>query len=332
MQLHLFSKAVPVVLAGLIFAGCASGPARLTGNEPLTVKDFIKGDDDLKLKVVKRVAIPNFFVQFVRDEGIEIKASRHKDMLTYFTQTREVSDAVLQKVADQLYDDFVGELKTAGIEVMPIDEMDTNPDFQAIRKEGRKSPFIEEANGRGLGKEQLMGVSILTSAKGLPINIMNTFDKKWLSPGVSDSFKGATLGRASYNLAKAWKVPVLNVRMTVSMITQKGTSYTTSWKFKTDLYPRFVEGGTLITVFDDSDKRFVLTRPVVIKDLEITGTEGGGAGARGSGLFGALGRAVGGSKDMKADCYIDVNPDNFTARVNGRGKEVARLFIEAMSK
>jgi hypothetical protein len=328
---------LPVALLAVTLAGCSSTPPKLTGDEPLTIKDFIKSEEDYKLKGVKKVAIPNFFVQFARDEGIEVTSRNGMyttGMKSYFTQTR-ISNETLQKVADQLYDGFVAELKSAGIEVMPIEEMDKHKAFQALRESARKSPYIEEANG-GDGKKNFLGVSILTSARGLPINIMNTKDERWLRPGISDGFKRA-LANSPPDLADDWEIPLLNVRMTISMITQKGSGYagyySNNYSFKTDLYPRFVEDATLVSVLtDDDDDRISLTQPVVIKGLTITGTEGSGAGARGSGIFGAIGRAVGGSADKPADTYIDIDADNFASNVTARGREVARLFIEKLTK
>lgn len=319
--------------------GCASAPAKLTGDEPLTVMDFTKADNKLKLTGVKRVAIPNFFVQFVRDQTVEVKA--RLGSASYTTQTRGADAASLQKIADGFYDDFVAELKPAGIDVIPLETLEANADFQEIRTSARKSPFIEESNvsAKSNDNEKLNGVSVLVSAKNLPINIMTVFDKRWLAPSVSDSFKGATLVAGRMKMAKAVKVPLLDVRLTVSMVTQKGTSQdhtgvtqdTSSFKFKSDVYPRFVEQGTRVSIVADGDA-YSLTKPVVIKDLAYTGESSGDTSTRGSGLFGMLGRAVGGSEALAADAYIDVQPDDFTARVSGRGKEVVHLLVEAMTK
>jgi len=340
MQLHL-SKFTAVLLAGLILAGCGSAPIKLTGNEPLTVKDFVEIDDDYKLAGVKRVAIPNFFVQFVRDETIEVKASYGmvaRGSESYTVQTR-VDDATLQNVADKLYADFVGELKAVGIEVMPISEMDENKDFQTIRKEGRTSPFVETAISGGMKgskNEKLNGVSVLVSAQGLPINVIPAIDKIWLTPSAKDGFK-MSLNMASGTLPRTLKVPLLNVRMTVSMIAAQGTTsssaYSSNWKFKAEPYPRFVEQGTLINlVVDGDDNKFSLSKPIVIKDIGVTGSEGKGTGARGSGLFGLLERGVRGAENMEADAYFDVDAAQFTARTTARGKEVSHLLVQAMTK
>lgn len=310
---------------------------QVTGNEPLTVIDFTKADNKLKLTGVKRMAIPNFFVQFVRDQTIEVKA--RLGMESYTTQTRGAVPATLQKIADGFYDDFVVELKSAGIEVVPLEILEANADFQEIRKSARTSPFIEESNvsAKNNDNEKLNGVSTLVSAKNLPINIMTVFDKRWLAPSLSDSFKGATLVAGRMKMAKAVKVPLLDVRLTLSMVTQQGTSQdhsnSSTFKFKSDIYPRLVEQGTRVSIVADGDANtYSLTKPVGIKDLAYTGESSGDTSARGSGLFGMLGRVVGGSEALAADAYIDVQPDDFTARVSGRGKEVVHLLVDAMTK
>ena len=335
-------KPTVVLLTGLFLVGCASAPPKLmTGNEPLTVAEFTKSSGSVKLTGVKQVAIPNFYVQFMRDQTIERKGGIGSN--SYTTQIRgfdtDSSDA-LQKIADGLYDDFVAELKAVGIEVISTATLEANADFQDLRKSARKSPYTEETTTGGQKDEKVQGVSQLVSARNLPINIMNTYDKKWLVPGVSDGFK-TTLTMAPVKLSNALNVPLLNVRMTVSMAAPKGSvssygsmySYVQSdtYKFDADFYPRFVEAGTLVTVQKGGAATYSLSLPVIIKDIAFS-AEKGGSGSRGSGLLGLLERSISDQSKMNADAYFDVKPTEASAKINTRGREVARLFVEAMTK
>jgi hypothetical protein len=111
-----------------------------------------------------------------------------------------------------------------------------------------------------------------------------------------------------------------------------------SWEFDTDPLPRFVEGGTAIFVngvnlsgLPSSRNLFTLTKPVPVLGLELSGVKGGGTNARGSGLLGALGRAVQGAETSDADAYIDIQPENFTAQITKGGQQVLGLFVKAMT-
>ena len=158
-----------------------------------------------------------------------------------------------------------------------------------------------------------------------------------------------TLVLGSATAAKTLQAPLLAVRMTVSMIEQKGKGWgssaqygnmilkSASWEFETDPLPRFVEDGTAIFVngvnlsgLPSSRNLFTLTKAVPVRGLELSGVKGEGTNARGSGLLGALGRAAQGA-DAPADAYIDIQPANFTAQITQGGLQVLGLFVKAMT-
>jgi hypothetical protein len=197
-------------------------------------------------------------------------------------------------VADKLYDGFVADLKAAGIEVVPQSELDANANFQEIRKAGTASPFIDNIE-TGVRKDKHMAVNMLVSAKGLPIILNGLIDKKWLPGDGGQSLRGMTLVLGSATAAKTLQAPLLAVRMTVSMIEQKGKGWgssaqygnmilkSASWEFETDPLPRFVEDGTAI--FVNGVKRRVAQRRVAlpadrIDRLEQLGRQGGAPGVQ----------------------------------------------------
>ncbi len=314
--------------------------------------EYIKIQEAGGIGANKRVAISSFFVQFVRDQGIERSAGSfgmfQAQSATYFTQTRGVDVALLQTVADKLYDGFVADLKTAGIDVIPQSELDANPNYQEIRKAGTASPFIDTIE-TGVRKDKHMAVNMLVSAKGLPIVLNGLIDKKWLPGDNGQSMRGMTLVLGSATAAKALQAPLLAVRMTVSMIEQKGKGWgssaqygnmilkSASWEFETDPLPRFVEEGTAVFVngpnlsgLPSSRSLLTLSKPFPVPGLELSGVKGEGASARGSGLLGALARGAQGA-DAPADAYIDIQPPNFTAQVTKSGSQVLGLFVQAMT-
>jgi hypothetical protein len=199
-------------------------------------------------------------------------------------------------------------------------------------------------------KDKHMAVNVLVTAKGLPLVTYGVIDKKWL-PGQASgigSMQALVLGSAT--AAKALQAPILNVRLTVSMVEQKGKGWgssaqfgnlvhkTASWQFDGDPMPRFVEDATALMVhgvnlsgLPSSRNVLSLVKPVPITGLQLSAEKGDGAGsARGSGLLGAIGRAAGGT-DKAADAYLDIDPANFTSRVTDGGTRVLELFAKALT-
>jgi hypothetical protein len=319
---------------------------------PLAVADYVKAEQPGGLGPNKRVAIASFVLQLVRDQGIERDAGSfgmfQGQSATYFIQTR-ADPALLQTVADKLYDDFVASLKAAGLEVVPQAELDANPEFQAIRKASPASPLTESLE-KGSGRDRHMAVNVLVAAKGLPLMVYGVDDKKWLPPKASalGSLQTVVLGGAV--AAKALQAPLINVRMTVSMVEPKGkgsgsssqfgnmVTKTASWQFGADALPRFVEGGSAVMVhgtnlngLPSQHNVIRLIKPVPITGLQLSSEKGeGGVSARGSGLLGAIGRAVGGT-DQAADAYIDVEPANFSSSLSEGGAKVTELFAKALT-
>ncbi len=343
-----------------LLAPSAAQAQAVPAGERLAVADYVGVSTGSAPAGLKRVAIGTFFVQFVRDQGIERSAGSfgmfQGQSATYFTQVRGAEPAVLQSVADALYDGMVADLKAAGIEVVPIAEMDANPDYQEIRKAGKPSPAMAQFE-TGTGNTKHMSVNVLVSAKGLPIVTRHVIDKKWLTgrafPG--EAMQGMTLVLGAGKAAQALKAPMLNVRLTVALAEQKGKGWGSvatrpdfvlnrwvrigeaRWEFDTDPYPRFVEEGTAVTMtnttMDIAPSPFVmqLKQAVPIVGLEIRGVKGEGVSSRGSGLLGALGRAAGGTEAAPADAYLDIEPANFAARLVEDGRPVIRVFVDAIA-
>jgi hypothetical protein len=334
------------VCGSQVWAQTPSGSAA-----PLAVADYVKAEQAGGLGPNKRVAVASFVLQLVRDQGIERDAGSfgmfQGQSATYFVQTR-ADPALLQTVADKLYDDFVASLKAAGLEVVPQAELDANPEFQAIRKASPASPLTESLE-KGSGKDKHMAVNVLVAAKGLPLMTYGVDDKKWLPPKASalGSLQTVVLGGAV--AAKALQAPLINVRMTVSMVEPKGKGWgssaqygnmvykTASWSFGGDPMPRFVDGGTAVMVhgtnlngLPSSKNVITLVKPVPIIGLQLSSEQAGGNSARGAGLLGAISRAAGGT-DQAADAYIDVDPGNFSSCVSEGGAKVTELFAKALT-
>jgi hypothetical protein len=343
-----------VTAAMLSGCGCLAWAQAPSGTDAsLAVGDYVKAEQPGGMGPNKRVAIASFVLQLVRDQGIERDAGSfgmfQGKSATYFTQIRGADPVLLRSMADKLYDDFVASLKAAGVEAVPQAELDANPEFQAIRKASPESPLIESLE-TGTRSDKHMAVNVLVAAKGLPLMTYGVDDKKWLPPKASGVGSLQTVVLGSATAAKALQAPLISVRMTVSMVVQKGKGWgssaqfgnmvhkTASWTFESDPLPRFVDGGTAVMVhgpnlsgLPSSKNVITLVKPVPIAGLQLSSEKGeGGASARGSGLLGAIGRATGGT-DQAADAYIDVDPGNFSTSVTEGGTKVLDLFAKALT-
>lgn len=341
--------------AAPVLTALAIGPAfaqTAAPASPPTVAEFIKAEQPGVLAGRKRAAIATFTLQLVRDQGIERSAGSfgmfQAQSASYFTQTR-IDPATLQAVADRLYDTFVAELKAGGVDVVPQAELDADPNYQELRKIAVASPFSDTLN-TGKGKDQVMGVNVLTAAKGLPIITQGMQDKKWFptqTEGYGSLIK-VVLGGAT--TAKTLQAPLLHVKLALSMVELKGRGWggssqfgnltvkSASWDFGADPLPRFVEGGTAVLVSgaDLSGQPqpkglLTLAKAIPVTGLELAASAGEGGNSRGSGLLGALGRAVSGTNTTAADAYLDVEPANFSDRVADGAAQVLRLFVQAMT-
>ena len=346
--------AVAVLLSGA--AGAADTVLAQPANGmdgSLSVADYIQAEQAGGLGPNKRAAISSFVVQFVRDQGIERDAGSfgmfQGKSATYFTQVRGADDALLQAVADKLYDNFAAALKAAGVELVPQAELEATPEFQEIRKVSPKPPLVE-ALETGARKDKHMAVNVLVTAKGLPLVTYGVVDKKWLPAQASGigALQAVALGSAT--AAKSLQAPLLNLRLTVAMVEQKGKGWgssaqfgnlvhkTANWQFESDPLPRYVDGGTLLMVhgvnlsgLPSSKNVLTLVKPVAITGLQLTAEKGEGVSARGSGLLGAIGRAAGGT-DQAADAYLDIVPANFSSRLTEGGTKVLELFATALAQ
>jgi hypothetical protein len=90
-MLKFFNATVALAFSAFATFALAQTPA---SDQPLSVADYVKAQESGGLGPNKRVAISSFFIQFVRDQGIERSAGSfgmfQAQSATYFTQTRGV--------------------------------------------------------------------------------------------------------------------------------------------------------------------------------------------------------------------------------------------------
>ena len=156
-------SAIRTLAVAALIGSCGSpalAQAPAAADAALAVADYVKAEQPGGMGQHKRVAIASFVLHLVRDQGIERDAGSfgmfQGKSATYFVQVRGADPALLQSVADKLYDNFVASLKAAGVEVVPQAELDANPQYQEIRKASPQSPHDRVARER-VGQGQAHG-------------------------------------------------------------------------------------------------------------------------------------------------------------------------------
>ena len=138
MQLHLYNKLITVALAGFVITGCGA-PAPLVKPTPEAF-NFEKNSVDLgkdakqNLKVeifgdgiknTKKFVIGAFQVRVRSD-----LTAGHDQKLKSYNSLGGGNDALFQKATDNLYNEFVANLKQRGIEVVNLSAIKKFPEYK----------------------------------------------------------------------------------------------------------------------------------------------------------------------------------------------------------
>lgn len=194
MQLSIFSKSIPVLLAGLILSGCGTpvlrpSPEALNFEQvakdpaPLIKQDYTVNVGKDGVKGVKKLIVTHFQVRF-RDDltGKYSKSSSYTIGDYKYSSTASIQDSysvkgdevMFQKVTDDLYKRFVSDLKKQGYEVDGMGAfVNRNPDLKNNIKRQLSSGWQEKllntgpvsctlqdcGEGNGSGTESLLGLS-----------------------------------------------------------------------------------------------------------------------------------------------------------------------------
>lgn len=170
MQLAIFSKAVPVMLAGLILSGCASTlppPKPEAFNFDQVAKEpSAEVKQNLKVDVygdgtkgAKKFVIGAFQVRFRNDLTGHYAVGASGAGTNFAKSGASVEDtfylagsnnALFQKVTDDLYKKFVAALKQRGIQVVGLAAIKQYPEYQKNLKQEMPSGFTEKFQATGI--------------------------------------------------------------------------------------------------------------------------------------------------------------------------------------
>src|ERR1041385_246381 len=188
----------------------------LSGDPAEMAKTFVDGKKLTALKGVKRVAIPNFQVEF----AIENSASAFgggtggSAAVNSRVQLIGIDGPVFQKIADDLYDKLVDDVTAAGIEVLPYEKVKENAHYQKMKSKFKETPTKLRTQD---------GHSLFYSAHGMPVY----FFGRDTHVGGFDAIAGALTTVQPQNIepsiARDLDATLLSVRMMVDIAKQSSS-------------------------------------------------------------------------------------------------------------
>jgi hypothetical protein len=118
--------------------------------------DFLDGDKLDRLAGTKRIAITNFRVEFAVENSASAQSSSSAGWTASKSQIRltGISDENRQAITDQLYDNLVQQLTSAGFEVLPMATVQADAEYQSLQPVLKTST---EPVGTQIGKSVFVG-------------------------------------------------------------------------------------------------------------------------------------------------------------------------------
>lgn len=333
-------------LSLLALAASLAGPA-LAATDVTGPQGLLKGQVPDNLPALKRVAIANFFVQYVTEFGIEMKAGN----IVWTTKWEQPASDQLTAGANALYAQLVSELKAAGVEVVDAEQVAAQPALADMKGFAKPSPAeVRDAT--------LKKASLLAAARDLPVVMAPVPDQKvpayftkplegtpertlvgwepqskeWLAGGNIEVGKLVPIYFGQAKLGQALNATVLNVRLTVPLVDMGAGRTLGGLAGGGDIFetpkaqavvkfnPRFVEAGTVIAFAQAGGNpghrhAVALQKPVPIAGLGLSMKVADidpdkKTTARGGGLFGLIGQATG-AASTAADFLISIKPEGF---------------------
>ncbi len=164
---RLAAACMPTLLAGLVLVAPASHAKDET--TPLTVdagfnaseaaaKGFTVADS-AALKGIKRVAVPVFAVEFIVADNVSASTSSFgaagRSTSSLYYKLLGVGEADFQAITDALYQQFLGELKASGVDVLDATQVTAAPTYRKLVATGSPAPIKSDSSlvmsPRGLG-------------------------------------------------------------------------------------------------------------------------------------------------------------------------------------
>lgn len=181
--------------------------------------DYVDVEGGEKLVGVKKILVPQFRVEFMlraesaASDGAYLGGGSHvSGSASVYVHLKGVDDAVLQKITDQAYADFVKEMTARGIEVIGPDKLASDGLYEPILRIGKPSGERLET------KDSLSAFFAPTGARVYTLLRRTDKDRQ----GIGSSFSTAwddtqkEIPKAELMLAKKYNAPSMKVLLTVT--------------------------------------------------------------------------------------------------------------------
>lgn len=296
-------------LAAMLLCATAVATPGFAATDVESAQGLLKGQLPDNAAALKRVVVATFVVQYVTEFGIESKGSRSSRNAgdVFYSKWKELPPELLQSTTDALHARLVADLKAAGLEVVPTDQLAAQPSMADLRSVARPSPAL-------ISDSTIRKASTLVSAQGLPLllapvpdvklasyatrpiegtdapgNLINWDNQasQWLLGSNVEVMSMATIFGSQLKLAEGLNATLLNVRLTVPLVDMGITSKLGGLLGGGSLFaeaatvghikpnPRFVEAGTVFGLAQAGANpghrhMLALQKPVPITDLKVT--------------------------------------------------------------
>ncbi|MEQ1913760.1 MAG: hypothetical protein ABL855_01580, partial [Sideroxydans sp.] len=204
MSKNMLFKSVPVLLAGFVLVGCGS-PNIVAKPEPFNFEQVAKEPGEQAKQVLKveefgdgikntKKYVMGAFQVRVRTE----LSGQYGKQLEQPNKLGRGNDALFQKVTDDLYKEFVANLKSRGIEIVSLSSVKKYPEFQGMG-----------SNSAGEGKWTLVNTFASGHATALhTYGISHEYEEG--SGGGASVNNGADASENNYQIFYPAAVPGLN--------------------------------------------------------------------------------------------------------------------------
>jgi hypothetical protein len=181
-------------------------------------KQFVNSKKVTALKGVKRVAIPNFQVEFAVENSASAfgggsggtASVKSKAMLV------GVDGPIFEKIANELYDKLVNDLTAAGIEVLPYDKWKENEHYLKIKSKFKTGPVeMRTQDGR----------SVFYSAHGQPMYFFGKDTRIGGFDAIGQALTTVQPQNIEPGFARNIEAALLSVRMVVDIAKQSSSGH-----------------------------------------------------------------------------------------------------------
>lgn len=153
MKIRFVAAVVALSLVTAAFAG-KNSTFNLNGDQSKLLKQYVTVKKPKALNGIKKVAIPQFQVEYVTNTSACATAyatqnSSNSATVSCSYALKNMDTIQFQELTNKLYANLVEEFKTAGIEVMTQEELAADEMYQKLTKKPRPTPFdVKTMDGR----------------------------------------------------------------------------------------------------------------------------------------------------------------------------------------